>query len=109
MTALVIGTLRDRVRLEKCERSSDDGGTAILAWSGLGEIYARIDQLSGRESIVADGTSARATHRIVIRHRPDIAPNMRFTVGTRVFDIHAIRPTGGYRRWLECTCEEQLP
>jgi SPP1 family predicted phage head-tail adaptor len=106
---LIIGTLRDRVRLETPERTDAGGGGATVTWSSLGQIYARIEPASGREIVEADGVTARVTHSILIRHRTDIGSHMRFAAGPRIFDIKSVRETGGHRRWLECHCEEHLP
>jgi SPP1 family predicted phage head-tail adaptor len=109
MTANLVGSLRHRVTLEAPTRTDGEGGTAVVSWSTVGAMFARIRPTSGREIVAADGSSARVTHEVLIRHTSDIAPTMRFVEGTRVLEIHAVLDVEGRRRWLKCLCEERLP
>lgn len=109
MTGTVIGPLRHRVAIERPQRSSADGGGATIEWIAVADVFVRIDAISGREIEVADGLAARATHKILMRYRDDVLPEMRIVVGSRRLDIRAVLDLDGRRRWLQCLCEEQLP
>lgn len=109
MTNDVIGSLRHRITIERPRRISTDGGGATIEWIGIGDVFARIDAISGREAVVADGIAARVTHKVLIRHRDDILPEMRFICSNRRLDIRSILDLDGRRRWLQCLCEDQLP
>lgn len=50
--------------------------------------------------------SGRVTHKVVIRHRADIAPQMRFRQGARILEITAVLDAGARGR-LVCLCEER--
>ena len=104
----MIGTLRFRVILESPARIAEDGGAASYSWSSLGSMFARIKPIAGREIVAADGTSARVTHEVTLRHRDPIDATMRFIDGTRVLEIRAVLDMEGRRRWLRCLCEERL-
>ena len=105
----VIGALRHRVTLQRAVRTAADGGTATISWTSAGSLFARIEPVSGREIEIGDGVAARVTHKILIRHREDIGPEMRVVEGSRVFEIRAVVDLEGRRRWLQCLCEERLP
>lgn len=109
MSCSVIGALRHRVVIERLVRTSDEGGTATLTWSALAIVFARIEANSGREIEVADGVAGRVTHKVLMRHRSDVLPEMRIVAGTRILEIRAALDRDGRGRWLECLCEERLP
>ena len=109
MSDCVIGSLRHRVLLEVPVRTPDDGGTAIITWMSLGIVHARIEPLSGREIEIAGGIAARVTHKVLMRYRADVLPQMRIVAGTRVLEIEAALDVVGRGRWLKCLCKEKLP
>lgn len=109
MSGDVIGALRHRVTLEAPVRTPDEGGAATITWTSLGSVFARIEPTAGREIEQADGIAARVTHKVLIRHRPDVTAAMRLVEGTRVLEIRAVLDLDGRRRWMQCLCEEKLP
>jgi SPP1 family predicted phage head-tail adaptor len=109
MTSNVIGSLRHRVTIERPQPSPQDGGGATIEWTPVGEVFARIDTISGREVEVADGRAGRVTHKVLIRYRNDILPEMRIVTEMRRLDVRSVIDVDGRRRWLQCLCEEQLP
>jgi SPP1 family predicted phage head-tail adaptor len=109
MTASVIGALRHRVVIERPERSSDEAGTATIAWLPLASLFARIEPVAGREIATADGVAGRITHKVMLRYRTDILPEMRIVAGTRILEIKAAFDADGRARWLQCLCEEHIP
>lgn len=104
----MIGALRHRLVLEERTRTADEGGTAVVTWTAIGEVWGRIASSSGRELVRADGVTARLTHEIALRHRTGVLPEMRLRQGTRVFEIHAVIDIAERRRWLLCLCEEKI-
>lgn len=109
MTSGVIGSLRHRVTIERPQRTADIAGTATIEWIGIANVYARIEATNGREIGIADGIAGRASHKVLIRYRDDVLPEMRFLAGNRHLEIRAALDIDGRRRWLQCLCEEQLP
>ena len=102
-----IGELRTRLSLEVASRTADGGGGATLAWSEVASVWARVTPRSGSESYAQDRVSGSVTHEIVIRHRSGVTPDMRFSDGTRRFDIKAAFDADGRRHWLTCLVEER--
>ncbi len=104
-----IGTLRRKVALEAPARAAGEGGAGVITWSTIATAWAQIAPRVGREIVAADGLGGRVTHDIRLRWRASITPAMRFKLGTRLFDIRAVRDEDERRRWLVCLCEERVP
>lgn len=108
-TLAAIGRLRQRITIETPLRIDGDGGTATITWQQVGEAWAEIRPLSGREVASEDAVSGRVTHEIRLRWRPGIAGDARLRTGARVFDIRALIDEDEAHRWLLCRCEERTP
>lgn len=102
-----IGELSRRVVLEQLTRTPDGAGGATESWSTVATIFAAVRALSGSEGFVFDRMTGRATHEIIIRHRSDAKPTMRFRLGARLFEILAVLDEDGRRRHLRCLVEER--
>ncbi|GHC19452.1 phage head closure protein [Aidingimonas halophila] len=88
-----IGKLRHRVRLEKPAKvQNPDTGEMEPGWALVDTVWASIEPLSAREFIAAQSTQSEVTARIVMRHRADIAPNMRLIYRGKRYDIHGVLP-----------------
>jgi SPP1 family predicted phage head-tail adaptor len=103
-----IGAMRERLTLQSPSRAADGGGGAVVTWSDVAELWAAVRPISGDERLRHDAVSARVTHEVWIRHRPDVVPSMRFVAGERILDIVAVLDPGRHER-LQCLCEEQVP
>ena len=103
-----IGALRHRIVLEASARAADGGGGAVVTWLPVAEVWASITPSTGAETIVADALAGRVTHEIVVRHRADITPAMRFRNGARIFEITAVIDVEERRRLSRCLCREEL-
>lgn len=106
MTDPPIGALRHRLTLQRPVRADDGGGGAAVAWETVAEPWAAVSPVTGSEAHEADRLAGRVSHEIWIRWRAGVAPGMRFTMGARVFNIHAVLDIGERRRWLRCLAEE---
>ena len=102
-----IGALRHRLTLERLDATPVGGGAEDAVWVAVAVLSAAIRPLSGRESPAADGFHGAVGHSIRVRYRADVVPEMRFRMGTRVFNIRAVIDEGERRRWLDCQCEEE--
>ncbi len=104
---LPIGKLRHRLTLESPARTADGGGGADLAWTEIATVPAAIEEMGGGESVSADRISGKRQVIVTIRHREDIAPAMRFRLGSRLLAIRAAIDPEGRRKHLRCLCEER--
>ena len=104
-----IGTLRERVCIEREVRTADAGGGTLVNWTPLGHaptVWARIEPLSGHELVQAMRLQARLTHKVTMRWRGDVTAAMRLVWGTRALNIRAVTNPDERRRYLELYCEE---
>lgn len=94
------GRLRDVVTVQQQTGSRGDYGQLAETWaaiSGGSNVWAEIEPLSGRETILAQSNQATLTHRITLRTIAGITPRMRVISGSRTFHISAVRESdGGY-------------
>lgn len=102
-----IGDLRHRVRLEQIVRTPDDAGGASTSWSLVAEMWAVLRPITGDEALNAERLSGHISHEVVVRHRDEIRPEMRFVLGTRLFDIRAVIDIEERRRFTRCLVEER--
>lgn len=102
-----IARLRHRLVLERPDYVSDEGGGASVAWLQVAELWAAIDPLSGGERVAAQRLSGHLSHRVTLRYRPDVTPEKRFRLGTRLFVIDAVIDVGERKAWLKCLCREE--
>lgn len=101
------GRLRLRLDLEKATSTPDGAGGNTLAWGAVATVAADVAPQRADERSVGEGLADVVTHRIVIRHRNDVAAGDRFRLGTRVFAIRGVRDPEEDGRYLVCLCEEE--
>jgi SPP1 family predicted phage head-tail adaptor len=101
-----IGDLRRRVVLEREQRSADGGGGASVGWQVVATVWAAVKPLSGREKDRYQSLEASLSHRITLRYRAGVSPDMRLRMGARLFDIRAVFSPDERRQWLICLCRE---
>jgi SPP1 family predicted phage head-tail adaptor len=101
------GKLRHRVELQRVNVAADSHGDQVKTWSTLAEVWASIEQLSGREFVQASAAASDLTCRIRIRGRSDftLTPKDRVKFGLRTFDIRHVLDWGdrGVETQLLCT------
>lgn len=102
-----ISDLRHRVTLQAPQLTPDSGGGAAISWVDQAELWAYIDPLSGNEQFSKHQTETILTHKIVIRYRADVRPEMRLQKETRYFEIISVMNESERNRWLELECKEQ--
>lgn len=103
---VLAGKMRQRIRIEQPVLTPDGLGGATRAWQTVTTVWGEIISGGGNESSRAGQLSSVVTHRITLRWRADITPEMRVVFGTRVFAIRAIIERDGKRRSIELLTEE---
>ena len=103
-----IGEMRHRFALQAPLAAPDGGGGVTRSWALIAEIWGALRPLSGGEVAESDGVSGRISHEIWIRQRGGVLPEMRFVLGTRVFEIRSVIDDGERRRYLRCRVEERI-
>ncbi|MCE8002149.1 phage head closure protein [Billgrantia ethanolica] len=99
------GELRYRVEIQALTTVQDpETGGMIEDWAAVGEEWASIEGIHGREFLAASATQAETTFRVVMRHRPDLDATMRLEYEGERYQIKAILPDKRRRR-LVLMCE----
>lgn len=101
-----IGTLRDRVQLQRKDSAAEPEGGHAVTFVPLATVWARVHALTGRETRQADGKSATVSHTVVLRYRTDIVPGDRMIYRGRALEIISAEDLNGRRAYLSCACTE---
>lgn len=101
-----IGTLTDRVQLKSRQSIAEDGGGHARLYVSLGNAWARVRSLTGRQASNADGRAVAISHSVVIRFRNDVGPGDRVVYRGRNLDVVSAADLNGRRAYLACTCSE---
>ena len=82
-------------------------GGATLGWTATGIVAADVTPVRADERGSGEGIADMVLHKIILRHRPDVAPGDRFRLGARVFLILAVTDPQEDGRYLACLAEEE--
>ena len=107
--ALDPGALRTELVLEQCLPVPDGAGGHSESWSAVATLFAALEPVAARARPGAGRRLAVTTHRITLRHRPDVRPGMRFAAGGRRFLILTVVDPGERGRYLACETREEGP
>lgn len=105
---LKAGKLRHRVTLQILQTEQEDSdGEVVETYTSIGDAWADVRMLSGREFIEADARQSNVVATILVRYRPGIEPSMRVIHRGRVFHVEAVLddPNSG-REWATLACSE---
>lgn len=101
-----VGELRSRVTFQVANEIDDGYGGKQVEWADRFNAWAYIEPLSGREYFDAMQTQTEISHRVIVRYRNDITPDMRIKYGDRILEIEAVIDIGNQHRFLEILCRE---
>jgi head-tail adaptor len=105
--------LRRRLVLEAPERLPDGAGGFSETWLSIGEVWAEVTPLSGREVASGGGVLSQSAQRIVLRAAPEGSsmrprPDQRLREGARIFTILAVTERDQNGRFLTCITREEV-
>ncbi len=106
-----VGSRRRVVTLQQPVYASGSTGGDITSWTTVSDgIWAAIVPLSGREFFATAQSleSKEISHRIGIRYRSGLRPDMRIVYGTRYFDIKSVINIDERNEELELICIERV-
>lgn len=103
------GNLRHRVAIEQQVTETDSSGAVETFWEYVTTVWASIDDVSGRELLLAEQVQSGVSTRIVTRFRPEIEASMRVKHNGVIYNIEAIisDPDSG-REYLTLQCSTGL-
>ena len=105
--ALRAGVLNKRVILQTVTQSTDGGGGFTDSWANTDTLWAGIEELTGSEGFEGQQTAASLSHRVTLRYRTGVTPQLRLLYGSRVFKINAVLNPGQRNELLELLCTEE--
>ena len=105
MTNVAAGRLRHRIRIDEQVTLKNSFGEQTTEWEEVATVWAAIEPLSARESMIAEQTQSKVSVRIIIRARTDIRASMRAVHGATIYNIEGVitDPDSG-QEWLTLTC-----
>ncbi len=101
------GQMTARLVLETPVSEPDGQGGAVLTWTEIAAMWAKVEPVS---SVLAERAGAQIgtmTHRIWLRFREGIAAGQRFRKGARLFAVKLVQDPDETGRYLTCLCEEE--
>ena len=101
-----VGTLTDRVQLRRRESVAEAEGGHARLFVPLGNVWARVRSLTGRQGTNADGRAVAISHSVVVRFRTDLGPGDRVVYRGRNLDVISAADINGRRAYLSCACSE---
>jgi SPP1 family predicted phage head-tail adaptor len=82
--------LDKRVTIQSPSMGQDEYGQPLAGWADVGTVWASIRDVSGRQYVAAQATQNSVQTIITIRYQKEIAPGMRVSHGSDLYDIEAV-------------------
>lgn|GEM_PF-198980 len=82
-----IGDLRNRITLQVFVTTLDDDGFETQEWQDLRTVWAKVENLHGREFYAAAAVQVEKTVKFSIRYIKDIDETMRIKFGKRTVNV----------------------
>lgn len=102
------GQLRHRIIIQKQITTQDNFGEQYEEWNDITTVWANINPISGREFFAAETVNSEITHKVRLRYREDIKPDMRISYKGRIFRIESVINEFEKNKVLQLMCKELL-
>lgn len=102
------GDLKCRVVIKKNNKIRNNFGEVTENWEVVAIVWANINPIAGKEFFAADTVNLNISHRIKMRYREDITPDMRIEYKGRVFTINSIINEYELNTVLQLMCKEVI-
>lgn len=102
------GDLRHKIIIQKLENIQDTFGQPIESWSDIYTVWASIDPLVGKQYFAAETITHELTHKIRMRFKTGITPDMRVQFGSRYFQIVSVINYQERNIELQLMCRELI-
>jgi len=101
-----IGTLKQRITLEKRVTAVNDRGFEEKTWQEVATVWAKAENLRGREYYAAAAVQAENTVTFTIRYRPGVDTDLRLLFRGKHYRITAVDNVNYENRFLEIKARE---
>lgn len=103
-----VGKRRHRIRIEVRSTAQDTSGEQLTTWTLVGERFAELLEMPGRELWSGREKSARVPTIFELRYPQDfeVAPNMRVVFDSKVFEIVSVTNPDGVKVKMLLSCEQ---
>ena len=102
------GNLRNRIIIQRQITTQDSFGEQQEEWNEVDTVWASINPIAGREFFAAETVNSEITHKIRIRYRNDIKPDMRVFYNGRAFRITTVINEFERNKMLQLMCKELI-
>jgi len=103
-----IGARRHRVTLQLRGVDQNSYGESVTTWNDQDTVWAAIIPASAKEYVASNELQAVVTHRVNIRYRKGLTPEMRIKYGARYFNINSILNRDERNIELDLMCTEDI-
>lgn len=81
-----------------------------MAWVTRRRVWANVQEISGREYLMAQQLGTALSHSVSMRYYPDIVPAWRIlTSDGGILNIHSVANPDGMKREHLILCEQVIP
>jgi SPP1 family predicted phage head-tail adaptor len=95
------------ITIERATVTHDALGGEVETWAATGTVSARVQPLSGRETLAYSRETETITHKTYVPGAHDILAKDRFTFRNRTYIIRAVRNTDELDHHMVLECEVQ--
>lgn len=82
------GSLRHKITFQKLNNVQDTFGQPVEVWNDVfTNVWASVIPISGKELFAAETVNSEITHKIKLRYKSGITPDMRIKFKDRYFSI----------------------
>lgn len=85
------GQLRQRITIQSKTTSQNGAGEPVETWATFHACWAKVSPLKGREYLEAATQQQAISHRVEIRHKDGITPEMQVLFGSRVLVVESVQ------------------
>ena len=104
------GKLDTQITIRRATSMRQANGSIVKTWADVSVMWASIEQINGREAIVAQQLSAASELKATIRWTDDVTAADRVAIGSIVYEISRPPvPVGTRRSFLELWIREVTP
>lgn len=101
-----IGKLRDLVTVERKTTARDTDGGERVVWADVGDQWASIEPLSGREFFAAQQAQSELVVKIRMRYPSDVRAEDRITYAGVNYNVGAVMNIENRNREIVCMCSQ---